>query len=209
MPKSGIRLSSNAIRNGVILAVVAGSLVGGRVTWALSEGTVSLAQLYAANIPRAGFETIYGLPLAWENAHLFATWYDEIVLAEEEAQVMDTALALLSAPCCDDNPLAQCCCERGGLICNVVRTTRGLGKYLVRNGFEASQVTEAMDQWLRFIHGDYYVARALVALGEDPVAYGLSRPENGACYRGLCTAPLQKGGCGGMGQDVIVARPRS
>lgn len=209
MPEREIRVRKINRKKGVALMALGVALVSGMVVWGVSQGKPSLAALYAQNVPVAGTETVYGLPLSWDNAQMFATWYDEIVLAEEEAVVMDAALAPLSAPCCDDNPLAQCCCERGGLICNLVRTARGLGKYLVRHGFEAEQVTAAMDQWLRFIHGNYYVARALVSRGEDPIAYGLSRPENGACYRGLCTAPLQEGGCGGMGQEVIVARPRS
>lgn len=59
--------------------------------------------------------------------------------------------ALLRAPCCDDNPLAKCCCERGGLICNVVRTARGLEVCLVHKGYSAAEAAEAMEQWLRFV----------------------------------------------------------
>lgn len=209
MPEEEMRKRRNALGKGIILVVIGAALVGGMAMLASSQDRPSLVALYAENVPGEGAETAYGLPLAWENAPLFATWYNEIVLTEEEARVLDAALAPLPAPCCDDNPLARCCCERGGLICNIVRTARGLGKYLVRHGWKADEVTAAMDEWLRFIHGDYYVARALVALGEDPVAYGLFKPENGACYRGLCTAPLQEGGCGGMGEDAIIARPRS
>lgn len=167
-----------------------------------------LAELYAQEVPAEGTETPYGMPLAWDNAPTLARWYDEIELTAEEEETFAAALAPLAAPCCDDNPLASCCCERGGLICNLVRTARGLGKHLIREGYSPEVVTQAMEKWLRFAHGDYYVARALVRMGKNPVTFGLVRPENGACYRGLCNAPLQEGGCGGMGKEVIVARPQ-
>lgn len=209
MPESRVRVRRRNLRKGIVLVAMGALLVSGTALWAASQGRPSLASLYAGNVPAEGMETFYGLPLAWENGQTFAAWYDAIQLTGEEAQVLEAALAPLRAPCCDDNPLAKCCCERGGLICNLVRTTRGLGTYLVREGYSAEEATAAMEQWLRFVHGDYYVAQALVALGEDPVAHGLFRPENGSCYRGLCSAPLGDGGCGGMGPQVIVARPQS
>lgn len=192
----------------VALLVSGGVLTVAVVLWASSPARPVLADLYAQEVPPAGAETVYGMALAWDNAHTFALWYDTIELGPEEAAAFSQALAPLAAPCCDDNPLASCCCERGGLICNLVRTARGLGKHLVREGYPPEVVTQAMEQWLRFAHGDYYVARALVRMGENPAAFGLVRPENGACYRGLCTAPLQEGGCGGMGKEVLVTRPK-
>ncbi|MCX7750584.1 MAG: hypothetical protein N2320_03385 [Candidatus Bipolaricaulota bacterium] len=203
-----LRNGRERLRKAVALLVAGGALTGGVAFWAVSQVRPALAGLYTQEVPPVGTETVYGLPLAWENAPLFAQWYDGITLSAEEAKAFSAALAPLRAPCCDDNPLAGCCCERGGLICNLVRTTRGLGKHLVRQGYPPEAVTQAMDQWLRFAHGDYYVARALVAMGKDPTAYGLFRPEHGACYRGLCTAPLQEGGCGGMGKEVVVSRPK-
>ncbi|GAB4310654.1 MAG: hypothetical protein Kow0097_12220 [Candidatus Bipolaricaulota bacterium] len=208
MLESEIRVRSRAIRTGILLVVVGSVLIGGMSALAASKGALSVAPLYTENVPKEGLPTVYGLPLAWTNAQLFATWYDTLRLTATEAEILGAALAPLTAPCCDDNPLARCCCERGGLICNVVRTARGLGAYLVQAGYAPEVVTAAMEQWLRFIHGDYYVARALADQGVDPRAYGLFQPGNGACYRGLCTAPLQEGGCGGMGHEVIVERPR-
>lgn len=192
----------------VALLVGGGVLTAAAGLWASSPARPALADLYVQEVPRAGTETVYGIPLAWENAHTFAHWYDTIELSSQEAAALGQALAPLAAPCCDDNPLASCCCERGGLICNLVRTARGLGKHLIREGYPPEVVTQAMDEWLRFSHGDYYVARALVRMGKNPVAFGLARPEDGACYRGRCTAPLQEGGCGGMGKEVLVARPK-
>ncbi|MBC7219944.1 hypothetical protein H5T55_00420 [Candidatus Bipolaricaulota bacterium] len=202
------RTGKKPLSKGIALVVIGATMLGGSSVWVASQGQPSLAPLYTENVPTEGAETVYGLPLAWENAHLFAAWYDAIQLEGQEVRVFEEALAPLAAPCCDDNPLARCCCERGGLICNVVRTTRGLGAYLVQAGYEPEAVTAAMEQWLRFIHGDYYVARALADQGEDPRAYGLFQPANGACYRGLCNAPLQEGGCGGMGHEVVVDESR-
>jgi hypothetical protein len=175
---------------------------------AAREGEPTLAALYAQHVPAEGAATIYGLPLAWDNAQLFATWYDATQLTGEEPKALAAALAPLRAPCCDDNPLAKCCCERGGLICNVVRTARGRGAYLVHAGDSAAEATVAMEQWLRFVHGDYYVARALVRQGADPLSYGLFQPENDSCCRNMDATPLQEGGWGRMGQ-VLVARPPS
>lgn len=194
---------------GIALVAVGVALVGGMVVVAVSQGQGKrpLAALYAEIVPAEGTETIYGIPLRWENAHLFASWYDVIRLTASEARVLAEALNPLRAPCCDDNPLSSCCCERGGSICNLVRTTRGLGMYLVHRGFPAAQVRKSMLQWLQFVHGDYYVAKALVERKQDPVQYGLFKPENGACYRDMCSVPLREGGCGGMGPGVIVERP--
>lgn len=209
MSKSGTQVGKRNPWKGILLVASGAALVSGMAVLASSQAEFSLAALYAVEVPREGAETVYGLPLAWDNAHLFAAWYDEIRLASHEASVLKAALFPLQAPCCDDNPLERCCCERGGLICNVVRTARGLGARLVRYGHSAEEVTAAMDQWLRFIHGDYYVAQALVGMGKDPIAHGLFSPANGACYRGLCSTPLQEGGCGGMGKQVIVERPKT
>mgnify|MGYP001183561803 CR=1 FL=1 len=194
---------------GIALVAIGAVLTGGMAALAVGEGEPALAALYAQHVPAEGTETIYGLPLAWDNAQLFAGWYDAIRLTGDEAKTLAAALAPLRAPCCDDNPLAECCCERGGLICNVVRTARGLGTYLVHEGYSAAEASAAMEQWLRFVHGDYYLARALVEQGADPLSYGLFQPENGSCYRNMCATPLQDGGCGGMGPQVIVTRPTS
>jgi len=184
------RTGKKALWKGVVLVLIGAAMMGGSSVGVASQAQPSLAAL------------------STENAHLFAACYDAIQLQGEGMIVFEEALAPLAAPCYDDNPLARCCCERGGLIRNVVRTTRELGAYLVRAGYDAEIVSAAMEQWLRFIHGDYYVARALAAMGEDPIAYRLFKPENGACYRNLCNAPLREGGCGGMGSEVIVGRSR-
>jgi hypothetical protein len=201
MPESDIRLRRRNLWKGIVLVAIGAALVGSMAVIAASQGQgkAALAALYAEIVPAEGTETIYGMPLAWKNAQMFATWYDVVRLTASEARVLAEAIEPLRAPCCDDNPLARCCCERGGRICNLVRTTRGLGAYLVQQGFAAEDVRAALLQWLKFAHGDYYVALALVERGDDPIQFGLFRPANGACYRGMCGAPLREGGCGGMG----------
>jgi len=211
MPESEIRVRRRNFWKGIALVAMGAALVAGMAVVAASQSPSkpSLASLYAEIVPTEGTETIYGMPLAWENAQLFASWYDVVRLTASQARVMAEALEPLRAPCCDDNPLSRCCCERGGLICNLVRTTRGLGAYLVHQGFAAEDVRAAMLQWMKFVHRDYYVATALVERGDDPVRYGLFEPANGACYRNMCNVPLQEGGCGGMGPEVIVDKPKS
>ncbi len=163
--------------------------------------SVSLADLQAQIIPAAGTPTAYGLPLAWENAQLFADWYYEIPLTPTEAQVLTAALGGIPTPCCDDTRVTRCCCEEGGLICNLVRSARGLAAWLIREkGFSVQEVRASVEEWLRFAHPQYYLAQELRRLGLDPAAYGL--PTRGACYRGGCEVPLKEGGCGGMGLRV-------
>jgi len=173
---------------------------------AWGEKNDPLAELYTEIVPTAGTETKYGIPLALENAPQFASWYYEIKLSPEELEVIQEALAPLVAPCCDDNPLLRCCCERKGKICNLVRSARGLAAWLVQEkGFTADEVRDAVLEWLRFVHGDYYVTKALADRDIPPSRYGLTT--YGACYRRLCEVPLSLGGCGGMGLEVLVSPP--
>lgn len=182
------------------LALVTGAVV----LWRMRREpppSVSLADLQAQTIPAEGTPTAYGLPLAWENAQFFADRYYEILLTPTEVQVLAAALGGVSTPCCDDTRVTRCCCEQGGLICNLVRSARGLAAWLIREkGFNAQQVHTSVEEWMRFAHPQYYLAQELRRLGLDPSAYGL--PTRGSCYRGWCEVPLREGGCGGMGLRV-------
>lgn len=163
----------------------------------------SLAQLEAEVIPKAGTATSYGVSLSWDNAQEFADWYYEIRLSPDEAELLQRALAPVPTPCCDDTRLTRCCCERSGQICNLVRSARGLAAWLIqRHGFSAEQVRAAVEQWIRFAHRDYYLAKALEERGISPAGYGLST--RGTCYLGQCDVPLRQGGCGGMGRQVRI-----
>lgn len=176
------------------------------VGWA-GEGD-TLAQLRAELIPQAGAETAYGIPLSWDNAQTFADWFYEIQLAPEQAVVVEEALKTIPAPCCDDNSVFSCCCTKNGRICNLTRSARGLAQWLVsQRGYGVEEVRAAVEEWLRFLKPDYYLARALESQGLDPADHGLAAHEAyESCYQGQCEAPLDAGGCGGMGLKVILEK---
>ncbi len=162
---------------------------------------LSLEALRAEVIPQEGQRTAYGIPLSLGNAQTFADWHDAVRLTPAEERILWEALHPVPTPCCDDTRLTRCCCEEGGLICNLVRSARGLGAWLIRErGFGAEAVRAAVEEWLRFVHPGYYLAGELRRLGQNPAAYGL--PSRGACYRGACEAGFREGGCGGMGWRV-------
>ncbi len=155
--------------------------------------------VYEKLVPAEGTETVYGMPLDWGNAELFLEWnyqlYDN--LSPGEMDVVLEVLNPLVAPCCDDYDLPGCCCEGSDLLCNLVRTARGLAAYMTVEGeFTVAETQAAVLEWLRFVHGDYYVAAELADRGVDPEEYGITT--HGACYRGMCETPLTEGGCGGM-----------
>ena len=192
-------------RSWLVLVLVVGLVVGAVLLWRSGREppSSSLAELRRRAIPGEGTATAYGIPLSLVNAQRFADWYYEFRLAPAEEAILVRALGSVPTPCCDDTRLVRCCCEEGGLICNLVRSARGLAAWLIREKrWDAAAVRSAVEEWLRFAHPDYYLARELEALGQDPEAYGLSR--RGACYRGWCEATLSRGGCGGMGPQVRI-----
>ncbi len=129
-------------------------------------GEVSLAGLEAEVIPPAGKETIYGIPLSWDNAQTFANWYYEVRLSPEETKLLQRALRDIPTPCCDDTRITRCCCERSGRICNLVRSARGLAAWLIqRKGFDAEGVQAAVREWVKFAHREYFLAVALAERG--------------------------------------------
>lgn len=191
-------------RNWIVLLLGLALVLGAVVLWRSgreSPPSLSLADLREKLIPAEGTLTTYGIALSWNNAQLFADWYYEIRLNSSEEMVLRQALEPIPTPCCDDTRLVRCCCEKGGLICNLVRSARGLAAWLIREkGFKADEVRAAVEEWLRFIHPDYFLAQELLRLGRNPANYGL--PAKGSCYRGWCEMPLKAGGCGGMGLVV-------
>ncbi len=150
-------------------------------------------------IPREGTETSYGLSLSLTNLPQFLDWYYEIDLDTKESDVLRDALVELVAPCCDDNTMFRCCCEKGERACNLVRSGKGLASYLIHDkGYTAEEVRAAVLQWLHFARPDYYVARELKERGLNPRHYNLTT--FGSCYRQLCEVPISQGGCGGMNE---------
>lgn len=164
---------------------------------------VSLLELEKEIIPAVGTQTPYDIPLSWDNAAKFAEWYDEIDLSSSEAKTLHQALFPIRTPCCDDTQLVQCCCEKSGQICNLVRSARGLAAWLIQQrGFSVNETAAAVRTWITFAHRGYYLAKALSKQGISPARYGLTT--KGSCYRSECDLPLQSGGCGGMGPEVKV-----
>ncbi|MGB9757964.1 MAG: hypothetical protein ACP5JD_06510 [Candidatus Bipolaricaulaceae bacterium] len=168
-----------------------------------------LEELRAELIPAVGQKTSYGIPLSLANAQHFADWYYAIRLTPEEEAIWAEALSTIPAPCCDDNPVLRCCCQGHGRICNLTRSAQGLAKWLiVYRGFTAEAVRAAVEEWLRFLVPNYYLARALEEQGLDPKEFGLEPHEAyEACYQGRCEVALDQGGCGGMGLEVKIANP--
>ncbi|MGQ9700798.1 MAG: hypothetical protein ACUVQS_07120 [Candidatus Bipolaricaulaceae bacterium] len=117
---------------------------------------------------------------------------------------MKGALEALSAICCDDHRLTCCCCELSGLICNLVRSARGLAHFLEREkGLGAEVVRAAVEEWLMFLRPEYFLARASEERGEDPTKFRLlNSSAYQSCYLGKCNMPLTQGRCGGMGREV-------
>jgi hypothetical protein len=143
-------------------------------------------------IPQAGDQTAYGRPLSLENTQQFIDYYETCSLTAAEERMLDDALRPLKAPCCDDNPMSTCCCD-----CNLAKSVWGLSSYLItEQGFGAEDVQASALQWLRFIHGDYYVGQELAERGVNPARYGM--PQGDSCYTGRCELPFAEAGCGGM-----------
>lgn len=156
-----------------------------------------LAAIHGELISPAGAQTGYGVLLDLANLPVFIDWYYEINLDAEGERVFHEALIELVAPCCDDNTMVRCCCEKGESACNLVRSGKGLAAYLIHDmEYDVVQVREAVLQWLTFARPDYYVARQLEERGIDPSRYDLTT--FGSCYRQMCVIPISEGGCGGM-----------
>lgn len=174
-----------------------------------AEAPDLLAQLRAELIPQEGQRAAYGIPLSLGNAQHFADWYYVIRLTSEEAARWTEALAVIPAPCYDDNPVLKCCCQTHGRICNLTRSAQGLAKWLiVYQGYDVEGLRAAILEWLRFLVPNYYLAKALEERGLDPRDYGLESHEAyEACYQKRCEAPLDEGECGGMGLEVKLAKP--
>lgn len=168
--------------------------------------TSVLENLRAELIPEEGTPTPYGLPLSLENIQAFADWYYSIQLTPEEEKVFEEALTAIPAPCCDDNPVLRCCCQRTNRICNLTRSAMGLTAWLIHvKGFTAEETRAAVEEWLRFLKPEYYLALALERRGLKPEDYGLKEHEAyESCDQRLCEAPLDAGGCGGMGLKVLL-----
>lgn len=163
------------------------------------------------DIPAAGQQTTYGIPLAISNAQSFADWFYSVQVTPEQAQVLQDVLSTIPAPCCDDNPVYACCCTKNEKICNLTRSARGLARWLlVEKGFSREGIRSAVEEWLMFLRPEYFRAKALEERGLDPTDYGLKPHEDyESCYAKACEVPLDAGGCGGMGLEVLLSQPEN
>ena len=181
-------------RLGFIVGVVALFAISA-VSQGKSEDVV--AAIEAKIIPAEGTETPYEMPLSLESLPLFVGWWYTLVPQIEADRRFHDALIGLVAPCCDDNTAFQCCCEKNGQACNIIRSGKGLTAYLITEyDYTAEAISESVLQWYRFARPDYYVAAELLAQGVSPATYGLTTA--GSCYRFKCNVAISEGGCGGM-----------
>lgn len=156
-----------------------------------------VAAIEASIIPVEGTETPYEIPLSLESLPLFVGWWYTLVPQIEADPRFHDALIGLVAPCCDDNTAFQCCCEKNGQACNIIRSGKGLAAHLITEyDYTAEAISESVLQWFRFARPDYYIAAELQAQGKSPAAYGLTTA--GSCYRFKCNVAISEGGCGGM-----------
>lgn len=113
------------------------------------------------------------------QAKEFAGYYQSIQLTPEQEAVKKEALSALPAPCCSDNTAYTCCCP-----CNMAKTVWGLSNHLIANeGYDATQVKKAVEEWIAFINPDGF--------------------SGDVCYTGRCNHSWAKGGCGGMGAEMV------
>jgi len=183
---------SIGVASTLMLLVLLSSTIGLTQT---SDGVLN--DLRTELIPIEGAETAYGIALSLESLPQFVEWWSTLVPDAESDSRYSEALLGLVAPCCDDNPAYQCCCETGDSACNLIRSGKGLAAHLILDlDFEAEDVAASVLEWFRFARPDYYLAVALEDRGLPPRAYGLTTW--GSCYRGMCNVPISEGGCGGM-----------
>lgn len=161
------------------------------------EDFPSIRSVKAELIPEKNTQTSYDLNLSYDLLPEFLDWAEKkIPQVKNDARYYESLHGLV-APCCDDNTVYRCCCEKKGKSCSIIRSAKGLAAYLINDlDYDVKSVQEGVLQWLRFARSDYYLAAELEDRGFNPGDYDLTT--KGSCYRDLCTAPISEGGCGGM-----------
>jgi hypothetical protein len=116
---------------------------------------------------------------ARSQASEFISYYHSIALSPEQEKIKHHALSAIPAPCCEDYSIATCCCP-----CNLAKSVWGLSHFLIaEQGYDASKVKEAAEQWISFTNKSGYAGDA--------------------CYKGRCNQSFEKDGCGGMDEKRI------
>jgi hypothetical protein len=116
-----------------------------------------------------------------EETERLIRYYRTIRLTPGQEHIKVEALAAIPAPCCDDNPLATCCCP-----CNMAKAAWGLAAWLIvdhEQGVEG--VRQATLDWLS---------------AANPGGFA-----GNACYTpGGCARPIHRDGCGGMDERRVL-----
>ncbi len=103
-----------------------------------------------------------------------------LTLTAKQEAVKKAALSSFPAPCCKNFSMATCCCP-----CNLAKAVWGLSKKLVvHEGYDATQVKEAVQKWLRAANPDGFNGNAC----NEP--WG-------------CVKPFESNGCGGMRENAL------
>lgn len=116
---------------------------------------------------------------ARDQAKEFMGYYHSIALTAEQEKIKQEALTKIPAPCCAEYSIATCCCP-----CNLAKAVWGLSQYLiVKKGYDAPQVKQTVERWIRFTNDRGYAGDA--------------------CHKGGCGRPFHEDGCGGMKEDQL------
>lgn len=116
-----------------------------------------------------------------EQSRQFIRYYVDIHLTPAQQEIMDVALKSERAVCCDDHPMADCCC-----VCNLSRTVWGLAKHLIADfRLDAAETRRVVKEWLTFVNPNGFS-------GET-------------CYLQRCNEAYGQDGCGGMDASHVIA----
>lgn len=110
----------------------------------------------------------------------YITYYKTIELTDSQKSLKDRALKKIKAPCCKDRTMDTCCCP-----CNLAKSVWGLSAYLItKENVNENQLILAVNNWIKISH-------------QGKIA-------GDSCYKGHCTLPVHKDGCGGMDDKNII-----
>ena len=154
-----------------------------KVAW-LTTAAVAVVAVVVANAWMPEEKTAVAPPIEFtdveEQTREFIAYNSSIKLTPGQELVKRQALSQIPAPCCSDNSAYTCCCP-----CNMAKTWWGLANHLIANeGYGANEVQAAVDGWIDFI---------------GPKGFS-----GNACYKGGCSRPFHRNGCGGMSEKQIV-----
>ncbi|HEU5250774.1 MAG TPA: hypothetical protein VFW15_12375, partial [Thermoanaerobaculia bacterium] len=111
----------------------------------------------------------------------FIGYSRSVTLTPAQQKVREKALKAMAAPCCEEFPLATCCCP-----CNLAKSAWGLANYMIaRRGAGAGEVREAVGGWLAFVNPNGFSGDACNSAGG-------------------CARRFAQNGCGGMDERNLL-----